>query len=38
MISVSDDTDSLIKKMIANCLVEKDRIIHDDIAVLFLEF
>lgn len=38
MISVSDDTDSLVKKMIANCLVEKDRIIHDDIAVLFLEF
>lgn len=38
MISVSDDTDSLIKKMIANCLVEKERIIHDDIAVLFLEF
>lgn len=38
MISVSEDTDSLIKKMIANCLVEKERIIHDDIAVLFLEF
>ncbi|MGJ4733206.1 GAF domain-containing SpoIIE family protein phosphatase [Leptospira levettii] len=38
MISVSEDTDDLIKKMIANCLVEKERIIHDDIAVLFLEF
>lgn len=38
MISVSDDTYSLIKNMIANCLVEKERIIHDDIAVLVLEF
>ncbi|TGL90799.1 GAF domain-containing protein [Leptospira congkakensis] len=38
MISVSDSTDSLLKKMIANCLIDKDRIIHDDIAVLFMEF
>ncbi|PJZ45920.1 PP2C family protein-serine/threonine phosphatase [Leptospira brenneri] len=38
MISVSDSADSLLKKMIANCLIDKDRIIHDDIAVLFMEF
>lgn len=38
MISVSENTETLIQKMIANCLIDKDRIIHDDIAVLFLEF
>lgn len=38
MISVSDNPETLIQKMIANCLIDKDRIIHDDIAVLFLEF
>lgn len=38
MISVSENTDTLIQKMIANCLIDKDRIIHDDIAVLFMEF
>ncbi|MCG6141143.1 PP2C family protein-serine/threonine phosphatase [Leptospira mtsangambouensis] len=38
MISVSDTTDTLLKKMIANCLIDKERIIHDDIAVLFMEF
>ncbi|EMY69936.1 PP2C family protein-serine/threonine phosphatase [Leptospira vanthielii] len=38
MISASENTDTLIQKMIANCLVDKDRIIHDDIAVLFMEF
>ncbi|MCW7470429.1 PP2C family protein-serine/threonine phosphatase [Leptospira kanakyensis] len=38
MISVSDSTDALLKKMIANCLIDKERIIHDDIAVLFMEF
>ncbi|MGE8722438.1 PP2C family protein-serine/threonine phosphatase [Leptospira terpstrae] len=38
MISVSENTETLIQKIIANCLIDKDRIIHDDIAVLFLEF
>ncbi|MCW7492838.1 SpoIIE family protein phosphatase [Leptospira sp. 2 VSF19] len=38
MISVSESTDTLIQKMITNCLIDKDRIIHDDIAVLSIEF
>ncbi|TGL37664.1 PP2C family protein-serine/threonine phosphatase [Leptospira perdikensis] len=38
MISVSDSSDTLLKKMIANCLIDKERIIHDDIAVLLMEF
>ncbi|TGL47869.1 GAF domain-containing protein [Leptospira meyeri] len=38
MISVSETTDTLLKKLIANCLIDKERIIHDDIAVLFMEF
>lgn len=38
MISASDHSDTLLKKMIANCLIDKERIIHDDIAVLLMEF
>ncbi|EMJ86708.1 PP2C family protein-serine/threonine phosphatase [Leptospira meyeri] len=38
MISASDHSDTLLKKLIANCLIDKERIIHDDIAVLFMEF
>ncbi|MCZ8341904.1 MAG: SpoIIE family protein phosphatase [Leptospira sp.] len=38
IIKSSETSMDIFKQLILNCLVEKDRIIHDDIAILLIEF
>lgn len=38
IINTSETSMDIFKRLILNCLVEKNRIIHDDIAILLIEF
>lgn len=38
IIEISNDSMEIFRKLITNCLVDRDRIIHDDIAILMVEF